>query len=157
VIALETTGDDVIPGFAASSHNGHDMVKGEIFRGAFFPAVLAGIVIPRVNICPAEFDVLMAFSNLYILQETENAGHFYGKADAPDLAVVFSQNLNLALTQQIQGSLPRDDVDRFIGRIQDQRMFHGNLPMRKLVCCQYSNFPWPCASEKFIAGGPFHG
>jgi hypothetical protein len=97
MIAFKTAGDDVIPGFAASFHHGHNMVKREIFRGALFPAILAGVVVPRINICPAEFDVMMISPDLDILQEPENAGHFYGKTDAPDFAVILGQDLDFAL------------------------------------------------------------
>ncbi len=97
MIAFETAGNDVFPGFSTAIYNGFDMVKCEILRGMLFPAILAGVVIACINIGPAEFDTLGALSDLYILQEAENAGQLDGKADASDLAIVFGQNFNLAL------------------------------------------------------------
>ncbi len=115
MIALEAAGDDVIPGFSSAFHNGHDVVEREVLRGALLPAILAGIVVARVDICSTKFDVLEALPDLYILQETENTGHSDGKTDAPDLAIILSQNLNLALAQQIKRTLPGNYVDWFIG------------------------------------------
>jgi hypothetical protein len=117
MVAFKAAGDDVIPGFAAPFHHGYDMIERQIFRGAFCPAVLAGIVIPCINVCSAEFDVLVLSPDLYILKEPKHAGHFYGETDTPDLAIIFRQDLDFALAQQIQGALPGDDVDRFIGGI----------------------------------------
>jgi hypothetical protein len=89
MIAFETACDDVIPGFPASSGYRLDVVEREILRGIFFPAVLTGVVIPSINICPAKLDVLEPLSGLYIFQESEDTGQFDGKADAPDLTVIF--------------------------------------------------------------------
>jgi hypothetical protein len=117
MVAFKAAGDDVIPGFAAPFHHRHDMVEREIFGGAFFTAVLAGVVIPRINVCSAEFNVLVLSSDLYIFKEPKHTGHFDGEADAADFAIILCQDLDFALAQQIQGALPGDDVDRFISGI----------------------------------------
>jgi hypothetical protein len=97
MVALETAGDDILPGFSAAFDDGIDVIKGQILRVVFLAAVLAGIVIARVDIGSAEFDMLEMLSDLYILQEPEDTGHSYGKADAPDLAIILGQNFNFPL------------------------------------------------------------
>jgi hypothetical protein len=101
MIALETAGDNIIPCFAAALDDGFDMVKGQVFRVKFFTAILAGVMIPRIDIGSAELDVLQIFADLYILQQSEDTGHPDGKADAVDLAIIFSQNLNFTLVEQV--------------------------------------------------------
>lgn len=97
MVAFKTTGNDVFPSLAAALNDRMDVVECEILCSVAFPAVLACIMIPRVDIGPAKFHVSEMPADLYILQESEDTGHFYGKADASDFAVIFGQNLNFTL------------------------------------------------------------
>jgi hypothetical protein len=117
VVAFKAAADDVIPGFSASLHDRNDMVKREVFGRTLLAAILTGIVIASVNIRSAKLDVLKMFPDLYVLQQAKNAGHLDGETDAANLSIVFGQNLNLALTQQIERTPPGHNVDRFISRV----------------------------------------
>jgi hypothetical protein len=117
MIAFKTASDDVSPCFRSPFDDGDDMIEGQIFRGAFLAAILAGVMIPRINICAAEFDVLQVFPYFYISEQPQDAGHLDGEADASNFAIVFSQNFNLALKEQTKRAFPGDDVDRLIGCI----------------------------------------
>jgi len=115
MIAFKAAGDDVFPGFASSFYNGNYVVKGEIFGGALFPAILTGVVVSRIYVGSAKLNVLKLFSDLYIFQKPENAGHLDPKTDAPDLPVVFRQNFAFSLVEQGKRSFPGNDVYRFVG------------------------------------------
>jgi hypothetical protein len=115
MIAFKAAGHNVVPGLCASFDDRDNVIKRQIFRGALLAAILACVMVSRVNVRPAEFYVLKVLSGLYVFQQTKNAGHFDCEADAADLAVIFSQNFNLALIKQAQRPFPGYNVDRFIG------------------------------------------
>jgi hypothetical protein len=117
MIALETAGDYVFPCFCASLYNGNNMVERQVFSGTLFPAVLAGMVIPGVDVRPAELGTLKVLSDLYILEESEDARHSDGEADASDFAIVFGENLHFTLAKQIERPFPGYNIDGFITRI----------------------------------------
>jgi hypothetical protein len=52
-----TATDNVFPGAFSSSGTRDDMIQAQITFGKFFPAVLAGIFIPGVDINPREADM----------------------------------------------------------------------------------------------------
>jgi len=93
------------------------MVECKAFSGTLFPTILAGMVIPGIDIGSAEFRSLKALPDFYIFEEAENAGQLYGKADAPNFPVIFGQNLDLALAKQGKRTFPGDDVYGFIACI----------------------------------------
>jgi hypothetical protein len=97
MIAPETARNDILPRFAAPLYNGYNVVKSQVFGGTPFPAVLAGVVVAGVNVGPAEFRALKTLADFYIFEKPQHAGHFDGEAYASDLAIVFGQNLHLAL------------------------------------------------------------
>jgi hypothetical protein len=97
VIALDAAGDDIFPGLCPALDHGNDMVKGEVLSRAFFPTVLASVVVSGIDVCPTELYMLEALSGLYIFKQSEDAGHLNGEADAPDLSVVLGQHLDFAL------------------------------------------------------------
>jgi hypothetical protein len=100
VVAIQATGDDVIPGLASAFNDRHHMVKSEVLGGAFLAAILAGVVISRVNVCPAEFYVLKALPYFHILEKSHDARHFDRETDAVNLAIVLRQHLNLSLEKE---------------------------------------------------------
>ena len=100
MITIKAAGDDVVPGFAVTSDDRDDMVKGQILSGTLFPTVLAGMMITGVNVRSAEFHVLKVPAHLYILEESQDAGHFDCEAYAVDLPVIFRQDLHLALDEE---------------------------------------------------------
>ena len=117
MIAVEATGYDILPGFRAPLDDGNYMVECKALSRALFPTILAGMMIPGVDIGSAEFRSLKTLSDLYIFEKAENAGQLNGKADAPDLSVIFGQNFDLALAKQGKRSFPGDDVYRLIAGI----------------------------------------
>lgn len=117
MIALKTAGDDVFPGFCATFDNGNDVIERQVFSGTLFPAVLAGMVIAGVDVCPAELYVLIMLSDLYIFEKAEDTRHLDGKTDTADLAIILGQNFDFALVKQAKRSFPGDDAYWLIGRI----------------------------------------
>jgi hypothetical protein len=105
------------------------MVKCKVFSGTLFAAVLAGMVVPSIDVCPAEFGALKVLPDPYIFEKPEDAGQLDGKADASDFVIVFGQNLDLALAKQTKRPFPCDDVYRLIARVQNKCMFHSSIPI----------------------------
>ncbi len=110
VVAVKAARDNVFPGFCPSLDNGYDMVESQVLGRALFPAILAGMMVPCIDVGPAELDMLEVLSDLYIFEETEDTGHLDGEADASDFAVVFSQDLYLALVKQGKRPFPANYV-----------------------------------------------
>jgi hypothetical protein len=119
VIAVDAAADDVIPGLSSSVNDGDDMIESEIFRGTLFPAVLTRMVVPGIDIGPAEFNVLEVLPHFYIPEEPEYAWEFNGKTDASNLAIIFGKNFDFTLVKQAQRPLPGNDVYRLVGGIQN--------------------------------------
>ena len=117
MIASNAAGHDIFPGFGASFNNGNHVVKGKICCRASISTVLACMVIPRVDVGSAEFNMPIMLPDLYIPEKPEDAGHFNSEADAPDFLVVLREDFHFFLTKQTDGALPGDDADRFVGRI----------------------------------------
>ena len=124
VIAFEAAGDDILPGFASSLDDGNNVVERQAFRGTFLPAILAGMMIPGVDVGSAEFCALKTLPDFDIFEKPENTGQLYRKADASDFPIVFGQYFDLALAKQADGAFPGYDVYGFIAGIQNQRVFH---------------------------------
>ena len=93
------------------------MVKCQILRGTFLATVLAGMVVPSINISPAELYMLETLSDLYVLQQPQNARHLNSETDATNFTIVFRQHFNLALAEQVQRPLPGNNIDRFISSV----------------------------------------
>lgn len=136
VIAFETAGDDIFPGLYPSFDIGYYVVESQVFRGTLPPAVLACMAIPGINVRSAELYVLKTLSDLYIFEKSEDTGHLDGETDASDLAIIFGQYFNFALIKQSKRALPGDNVYRFVGCVQYQRMFHSSalIGKRQINC-----------------------
>ena len=119
VVARETTGDNIAPAFVASLHDRNHMIEGEILRGTFLSTILTSVVVTRVNIGPAELNVLESLPGFDVFQQPQDAGKLNREADAANFAVVLRQNLDLPLEQQGQGALPGDDVERFVRCVEN--------------------------------------
>jgi hypothetical protein len=124
VIAFETAGYNVVPGLPAVFYNRGHVIEGQIFRGALPAAILTSVVIPGIDVGPAEFYMLEVFPDFYVLQEPQNAGHLDRETDAVDFAIIFGQHLHFALVEKMQRFFPGDNVDGFEGCVEDKRMFH---------------------------------
>jgi hypothetical protein len=124
VITFDAACNNIVPCLGPAFNDGNHVVERQVLGGALFPAVLAGVVIARIDVCPAEFNVLKLFSNFYIFQKTEHARHFDCEADAADFPVIFGQNFDFSLIEQAQSPFPGYNVDRLIRCIQDQCVFH---------------------------------
>lgn len=70
VIAGNTAGDNIFPSFSASHDYRDDMVECEIFSAALLPAILACVVIPRVNIGSGELHALELFPDFHIFKKS---------------------------------------------------------------------------------------
>lgn len=117
VITFKAAGDNVFPGFATSLHNRNDMVERKALRRAFLAAILAGMTIPRIDVCSAEFRALKALPDFDIFEKPENTRQLYREADASDFSIVFGQYFDFTLAKQADGALPRYDVYGFIAGI----------------------------------------
>ena len=118
VVAFEAAGDDVVPGLASPLDDRNDVVEREVLGRAAAAAVLARVVVARVNVGPAKLHMLEALPDPDVLQEAQHARQLDREADAPDLPVVLGYYFDLALVKQRQCALPGDDVDRFVARVK---------------------------------------
>ncbi len=128
VVAFEATGHNIVPGFAPFLDDRDDMIKGQIFSGAFGAAVLTCVPVPGIDVGTAELYVLESFAHADIAQEPEHAGHPNCETDAADFLIVFGQDLDFPLKKQRNCAFPRNNIDRFIAGIEYECLFHESFP-----------------------------
>ena len=104
------------------------MVEGEVFGAVPAAAILAGVVIPRVDVRPAELHVAESVPDLYIPEQAQDARHPDREADAAYLPVVFGDDLDLSLKEKSERLFPGDDVQRLVSCVQNEGLFHLLLP-----------------------------
>lgn len=128
MVAVQAARYDVVPGLSSPLDDGNHVVECQVLGAVPLTAILAGIVIPGVDVCPTELHMVETLPHLHIPEQAKDAGHPDREADAPYLTVVFGDDLDLALKEKRQSLLPGDDVYRFVSRIQNEGLFHLLLP-----------------------------
>ena len=128
VVALQAAGHDVFPGLSSAFDDGNHVVECQILSPMPAAAILACVLVPRINVCPAELYMMEPLAHLDIPEEAQDARHLDREAYTPDLTVVLGDYLDFALKEKGQRLPPGDDVDRFVSRIQNKSLFHLLLP-----------------------------
>jgi len=77
------------------------MVVGEFLGRQLFPAVLASVFIPGVNVLPGEFN--RRLRSLHKAKQPHHRRQLQGKADRVDFATVLLNHLHLTQHEQSNG------------------------------------------------------
>ena len=99
------------------------MVDGELIRAA--AAVLAGVMVPLKQVAAREWK--LAVRDLYVLPK---ANHRRRMGPTPDFTIgVVFQTFCFALKSHHHGASPRCDVQRFVGRIENENLAHASAQL----------------------------
>src|SRR5262252_6726190 len=83
-IARHAAGDDVLPVLAAALGDRHDMVEGQLTRWKAVAAILASVVVARVDVRARERHVVEAALDLDVAQQSDDRRQLETDGNAPD-------------------------------------------------------------------------
>jgi len=110
VIARQTGGNDVLPRGITALNDRRHMIEGKFLGRIFTSAVLAGILVPQIDIGPREPDFLISAFDLDEFEQAQDGGKFERNSDATDFPVVEVDHLDFALREQGDRPLPGNDL-----------------------------------------------
>src|SRR5207253_4366226 len=99
-------------------------LEGKIRGLKDFVAVLAGMIVARVDVGARERNVIESAFDLDEAQEADDGGQPEAERHRPNLAVVDRDHLYLPLAPERNRLLPVNDLERLIRRVQEKRLFH---------------------------------
>src|ERR1051325_342815 len=123
-IARHAAGDDVLPVFAAALRHRHDMVERQFRRRKRVVAVLAGVIVARVDVGPGERHVIEAAFYLDEAEEADDGGQLEAERNRPYLALVVRDHLHFSLAPERNRLLPVNDLQWLVRRVQKERLLH---------------------------------
>jgi hypothetical protein len=118
-VATDAGGDDVLPGVRTATAPRDDMVNGQLV--ASVTAVLTGMTIPLEDVPAGEGHLLVG--NAHELAESDDGRQRH--IPAKHANVVFKA-LSLSLENHYSSATPTGDVQRFVGRIQNENVAHAS-------------------------------
>jgi hypothetical protein len=107
--------------------NRHDMVEGEIGGGELMAAVLAAVLVARVDVRATERHVVDPPLDPDVPEEADDRRQPKRDRDRSHLPVVGRDDLDFPLAEQRDGLLPVDDLERLVGRVQEERLLHATV------------------------------
>src|SRR2546421_445822 len=107
-VARHAAGDDVLPVLAAAVRDRDDMVERQLGCREILVAVLAGVVVARVDIRPRERDVIEPALDFDETEEADDGGQLETERHRPYLAVVNRDHLDFPLAPKRHRLLPVD-------------------------------------------------
>src|SRR5262245_4377156 len=93
-IARDTAGDDVLPILTAAVGDRQDMIERQLAGGKGFPAVLALVIIPCVDVRPREGHVVEPPLDLDVAKQPDNRRELETDGNGADLPVVNRDDLD---------------------------------------------------------------
>src|SRR5258708_25580502 len=123
-VAGDAAGNDVLPIFSAALGDRHHMIEGEIGAGERLRAVLARVLVPRVDVRAREGDVVDLPLDLDVAEQPDDRRELEAERDRPDLPVVHGDDFDLPLAPEGDGLLPVDDLERLVRGVEKERLLH---------------------------------
>src|SRR5581483_5580786 len=117
-------GDDVLPVFAAALRDRHDVIEGQVAGRKQVAAVLARVLVARVDVGARERHVVEAALDLDIAEQPDDRRQLEREGHGADFAVVLAYNLDLPLTEQRDRLLPVDDLQRLVRSVEQKGLLH---------------------------------
>ena len=136
-VARHAAGDDVLPVLAAALGDRHDVIERQLARWEAVAAVLALMIVARVDVRARERHVVEPPLDLDVAEQADDRRQLEAEGDRADLAVVDRDDLDLPLAPKRHRFLPVDDLERLVRRVQEKRLFQSALNFaRRLSRCQ---------------------
>src|SRR6266850_4770074 len=109
-IARDAARHDVLPVLAAALSDRQHMIERQLARWEAVAAILALVVVARVNVRARERHVVEASLDLDVAEQPDNRGQLEADGDSPDLPIVHRDDLDLPLAEERDRLLPMDDL-----------------------------------------------
>src|SRR6185436_15158582 len=113
-VTADAARDDVPPVLPAAMSDRQDMIEGKLTRREVLAAVLAPMVVSRVDVRPGKRHVIEPALDLDVPQKADARRQLEAERNRPDLPVVDGNDLDLALAPKRNGLLPVDNLERFV-------------------------------------------
>src|SRR5262249_41844542 len=123
-VATHTAGDNVLPILATAVRHRYHVIEREVRNLKGFVAVLAGVLVARVDIGAGERNVIEAAFYADEAEQTDDRGQFEADRSRPYLAVVDRDHLYLPLAPERDRFLPVNNLEGLVRRVQEKRLFH---------------------------------
>src|SRR5690606_11262435 len=119
-----TGGDDVLPGLAPALGNGNDVVEGEVRRRIARAAILAGVLVTRIDVRARKWHIVERPPYPDATQEANHGRQPEADRHGPHFPVVYGHNLDFPLAPERDRFLPVDDLEGFPRRVEKERLLH---------------------------------
>ncbi len=113
IIAAAAANDHVLPAILPTAALGNNVVDRQVVAG--FAAILAGVVIPQIDIFSRQHDFGIRKRN--VVDELDDLRQ---PVPAVHKVTVELDRISFSLIEQRHCSLPGGDIDRLMGRVQHQ-------------------------------------
>ena len=123
-VARDAARDDVFPVLPAALGDRHDVIEGQLTRRIRLAAVLASMIVARIDVGAGERHVVESSLDPYVAKQPDDRRQLEADRNGPNLPVVHGDNLNLALAPKGDSLLPVDNLEGLIGRVEEKRLFH---------------------------------
>src|ERR1041384_831416 len=142
-VARHAAGDDVLPVLAAALGDRNDVVERQLGGRVRLSAVLAGVVVTRVDVRARERNVVEAAFDFDEAKQTDNGRQLEAEGHCPYLAVVNRDHLYFPLAPERDRLLPVDNLERLVRRVEKERLLHSlsSHDAGRLPGCQESARP----------------
>src|SRR6185436_11688203 len=123
--AGDAAGHDVVPALVPSAGHRYHVVEGELRRLEAMAAILAAVLVPRVDVGPGKGNIGEGAFHPDVTEQAEHRRQLHPDRDAANLPIIDGDHLDLALEEERDGLLPRDDPQWLVAGVQDEGLFHG--------------------------------
>ena len=114
------------------------MIEGELPLVEFLQAVAARVVVPEEHVGAGESHDILFPSKRHVAEQSKHGRDPDGDPDGPHFVIGLFDHFDFALEKQLQCLLPGHDMERFVGRVQDERVRHtssmSKFPERRNRC-----------------------
>jgi hypothetical protein len=100
------------------------MVERELGLLELFAAVLAAVFVAREHVGAGKSDHLFLAGERHVAEEPEDGRNLHAEAHGPNFHLTLFNHFNFSFEQQLEGTLPRDNVQGFERRVEDQGVSH---------------------------------
>src|SRR4051812_13093221 len=123
-VARDAAGDDVVPVLAAALRHRNHVVERQLGCREAVVAVLARVVVARVDVRARERDVVETALDFDETEEADDRGQLEAEGHRPYLAVMNRDHLHLPLAPERHRLLPVDDLQRLVRSVEEERLLH---------------------------------
>src|SRR5205085_2666715 len=117
-VARYAAGDDVFPVLASPMSDRHHMIEGELARRILVAAVLARVVVARIDVRPRKRYVVEPAFDFDVAKKADDRRQFDAEGNRTYLTVVDRNHLHLPLAKQGNSLLPVNNLQWLVGGVE---------------------------------------